>query len=195
MKPEYIVYISLVVSLVANFVYIRETLLGRTKPDRASWFVWFLIPFIASFLVFRKGELYSALPIFISGFTSFLVFVSSFFNKNAYWKMDKIDISCLASAVIAIGFWLWCENTVWATFFTILAEFISFIPTYVKSWKFPFSENLSPYYSGLINTSLSLLVLKEFNFNTAGFAVSLFLMAFLEVVIIKISRRHIKSIN
>lgn len=195
MSPEYVIYISLAVSLVANFVYIRETLLGKTKPDRASWFVWALIPLIASFLVFIEGELYSAVPLFISGFTSFLVFLSSFFNKNAYWKFDKIDIYCLLSAVIAIGFWLLCEDVMWATFFIIVAQFISFIPTYIKSWKLPYSENLSVYYSGVLNTLLSLIVLKEFNFNTAGFAISSLFMLFFEILILKTSRYYLKKIS
>lgn len=194
MLPHYIVFVSLINSSASSFLYIRDTFRGLTRPNRISWFIWFLAPFVGSLLLFSKGGGLSALPLLISSLTSFLIFLASFKNKNSYWKLGKLDYICLVFALLSIVSWVLFEEGVLATIFAILVDLIAFIPTYVKSWEFPDTETLWPYYSGMFNSLLSLVTLTVFTFVTYGFVLYFFLGCLTQVVIVFYRKRVVKFV-
>ncbi|MEI7919425.1 MAG: hypothetical protein WCH65_04430 [bacterium] len=49
---------------------------------------------IATVAALSDGVRRAVLPVFISGFGPFLVFISSFINKKAYRKLEKSDYVC-----------------------------------------------------------------------------------------------------
>ena len=189
MLPQYIVYISIITSCFAGYFYIRDTLLGKTKPNLASWSIWFVAPVVAAIIQFEKGAGVSALPVFMAGIIPFFVIISSFRNKNAYWKLKALDYICLILSLGALVSFFVFQTGVFATICAILADGIAFIPTYVKSWHAPDTETLSSYYSGSFNSLLSLLTLTTFSFVTMGFATYLFLGNLSEICLVKF-RQH-----
>jgi len=164
---------------------------GETKPNRVSWFIWFLAPFIASIILFFEGGSWAALPLFVSGFTSLLIFLASFKNKNAYWELGSLDYLCLFFAFCSLVAWLYFKQGAVATLFAVLVDLIAFVPTYIKSWKFPDSENLAPYMSGIFNSMLSLLTIATFNFVNYGFALYFLLGCVVEIIIVLYRRRNL----
>lgn len=193
MFPFYIAYLSIINSTLSSYVYIRDTLKGETKPNRVSWFIWAIAPLIASFLLFFETHSLAALPLFVSGFTSFLIFLASFKNKNAYWELGKLDYLCLFFALCSLVAWLGFDEGFLATLFAILVDLIAFVPTYVKSWNFPESENLAPYMSGVFNSILSLLTITTFTFLTYGFAFYFLLGCVVEIMIVLLRKKYFKK--
>ena len=47
MIDERFVFLGALLSLIGNFKYILETVNGRVKPNRVSFFLWSLAPLIA----------------------------------------------------------------------------------------------------------------------------------------------------
>lgn len=195
MIPEQVAYISIFTSLFAGYFYIRDTLKGGTKPNRVSWFMWFIAPMIASTIVFQSGSIVSFVPVFMSGFVPFLVFLVSFKNKNAYWKLDKLDYFCLFLSLCALISWIFLKEGLLATIFAILADGIAFFPTYLKSWEAPDTETVGPYISGTFNGLLSLFTAGILGFNIIGFAIYLFFGNLVEIAIILYRRRKISKIS
>lgn len=195
MLPQYLVYISIFTSLFAGYFYIRDTLRGTTKPNRASWLIWFIAPITAALIQLDKGAGISALPVFMAGFVPFLVLIASFRNKQAYWKLDWLDYGCLALSLLAFITFIFLKEGILATVFAILADAIAFLPTYKKSWIHPETETLSSYYSGSFNSLLSLLTVPTFSFVTAGFAVYLLIGNVSEVILVKTRRVYFDSIR
>lgn len=193
MLPSQIVYISLFTTLLAGFFYLKDILKGRTKPNLASWFVWFLAPTIAGLLLLNKGGGISSLPVFMAGVTPFLVCVFALFKRSGYWKMNNVDFICLFLALLSIIFWIFVKNIYLATIFAILADMIAFIPTYIKSWESPDTEHLGPYFSGSFNAFLSISTVNIVNFTTIGFASYLFLGNLLEIVIVLARKNYFKK--
>lgn len=192
MLPQYFVYISIFSTLFAGYFYVRNTISGKTKPNLVSWFIWFLAPTIAALVQLGKGAGLSALPIFMAGFVPLLVLLASIKNKNAYWKLGTLDYICFALSLLAIVSWIFFKEGTLATLFAILADFIAFIPTYVKSWRAPETETLSSYYSGSFNSILSILTLAILSFNTAGFAIYLLFGNLVEIFIVLYRRKSLK---
>ncbi len=44
---QYLVFVGAAVSTLAAAAYIRDTLAGRTKPNRITWLMWSIAPLIA----------------------------------------------------------------------------------------------------------------------------------------------------
>lgn len=190
MLPQSIVFISVFTSFFAGFFYIKNTLSGKTKPNRVSWLIWFVAPMIASVIQFQQGAGISAIPVFMAGLIPFFVLIASFRNKNAYWKLGTLDYICLVLSALALIFWLAFDEGVLATVFAIVADAIAFVPTYVKSWHAPETETLSSYYSGSFNSMLSLTTLPTVSFVTAGFAAYLLLGNLSEIVLVLVRRKR-----
>ena len=83
----------------------------------------------------------------MAGFLPLLIFLSSFVNKNSYWKLKKLDYICLALAVLALILWKITNNPLLAIIFSILADFFAALPLIIKIYKFPETETISAYFT------------------------------------------------
>mgnify|MGYP001588487585 CR=1 FL=1 len=91
MLPQYFVYVAILTSSLAIYSYLKDVVKGKTKPNLASWFIWFLAPMVAAIVGWKNGAGISVLPVFLAGFIPFLVIVFSVFNKDSYWKLKKLE--------------------------------------------------------------------------------------------------------
>ena len=162
---ENVIAILIIVIGVYGYVgYIRDTLKGKTKPNRVSWFVWGLAPMIGFLLsIFEGGADYKTqLPLFVSGVMPFFVLLSSFLSRNGYWKLGRLDFVCLGLSVISITFWLALASPLYSLFFAILADIFAATPTIVKCYKYPDTETGSVYIFSIICLLLGFLILKSY---------------------------------
>ena len=134
MLPEYIIYFTVLVSLVAFFFYFRNIFRGQTKPNLVSWFIWMLAPFIGVFFQLKAGAGLASLPVFLAGAGSLLVIVFSLRNKNAYWELTKLDMICGVLSLTSLVFYIYTHNLSISILFAILSDGLAFIPTFIKSW-------------------------------------------------------------
>ncbi len=148
---QYIVIVGGLANLAGIFPYIRDTLRGTTKPNRITWFMWSVAPLIATAAALADGVTWAALPIFMSGFGPLLVFIFSFTNKNSYWKLEIFDWVCGGFSILALIFWWITKDPLTAIFFAILSDGSAALPTIIKAWKYPETENVYPFTTGIIN--------------------------------------------
>jgi len=64
-----------------------------------------IAPMIASAAAFSEGVRRAVVPVFMSGFGPFLVFLSSFVNRKSYWKLEKFDYICGIFSLLALIGW------------------------------------------------------------------------------------------
>ena len=55
--PQSLVIVSALLLLWGGYAYLRDTLAGRTKPNRVTWFLWALAPWSASVLLFQQTQI------------------------------------------------------------------------------------------------------------------------------------------
>lgn len=166
------VYIGVILQLVGGGSYLLlDTIKGKVRPNRVSWLLWSLAPLIAFYAEIRQGVGMESYATFVVGFVPFLIFLASFINKKAQWKIQKLDVLCGALSVAGLILWLILKVGNIAIFFSILADGLASLPTIIKSWKEPQSENVSVYFFGMVNAVIGLLVIKTWNFENYGFLV------------------------
>ena len=184
MLPEKIIYIGVLINLIGILWYIRGIFYSGTKPNLVSWFIWTLAPFIGVFLQLKAEAGLSVLGTLMAGFGPFLVLLFSLFKKNSFWKIKTFDVICGLIALFSLILYILTHNLGISILFAILSDFLAYIPTILKTYKFPETENSSIFAGGIINNILALLITKNWIFAIYAFPVYLVLVNLIEVYFI-----------
>ena len=155
-------------------IYAIDTLKGKTQPNRVSFLFW-SVPLLAGFASVSVGFSWAMLATFATGLMPLLVFVCSFVNKKAYWKLGAADYICGVFALAALVLWLTVKDPVLTIVFSIIADVLATIPTAVKCFKYPESETKLSYVIYLAAHSANLLNLESREFVQWAFPVYLVL--------------------
>lgn len=172
-------------SLLAALVYIRSMFRGQTKPNRVSWFMWSVAPFVATAAAVSNGVGWAVIPVFMAGFSPFLIFTASFFSKKAYWKHTSFDLICGALSGMAIVLWYLTNNPNVAILFAIISDALASVPTLIKAWHNPETESVWPFIVGTFSPLTSFLVAATWAFSELAFPIYLIainLLTFLVVI-------------
>lgn len=170
---QYLVLVGAAVQTIGIANYIKEILWGGCKPNKVTWLMWSIAPLIATFAAFSDGVRWSVLPVFMSGFGPLLVFITSFLNPNAYWKLERFDYLCGACSILALVFWWITKDPNIAIIFAIASDGFAAVPTLIKLWKYPETETVSPFTSGLFSALTSFAAIKAWGFSSYAFPIYL----------------------
>ncbi len=130
---------ALVLSLVSPIFYTKSMLAGKAKPHRVTRLVIWLAS-VATLL----GVLHSTN-------TAGMVFAAIFLARATYLLgmsvlygvggASRLDRSCLAIGALAVALYGLTGNGLMAVLLGICADVIGFVPTFVKTWHMPESED------------------------------------------------------
>ena len=154
----------------AGLRYAYGTLRGRVRPNRVTWFVSGVTAWIACAGQISQGVL---LPAVLTGAVAVvptLIVLASVVNREAYWRATGLDRACLALAGAALLVLLVSAGDV-AIAMGITARGLGAVPTVVKSFRAPGTEQLTAYTAGFAGAACTLLSLEQWTFRTAGFAI------------------------
>jgi len=179
------VFLGAIIAFLGALSYLVSTIKGKTKPNRISWFLWALAPFIAFAAEIKEGVGIQSLMTFMIGFMDFSIFLASFMNKNAVWKLRRFDFICGGSALFGLFLWYMTKNANLAIIFSIIADGLASVPTLVKSYYFPETENYHDYLGWTINAGITLLTIDIWNFANFGFPLYIFIICTIFVLLIK----------
>jgi hypothetical protein len=188
---QYLVFVGVFVNVIGASAYIRDTLRGETQPNRVTRLLWSFSTFIAAFAALQDGVGLAALPVFASGFVPFLIFLASFVNPKAYWELRPFDYICGVFSVLALILWYLTKDPNIAIVFAILSDGFALIPTLVKSWKYPESESVVAYSTGLFSAITSFAAMKAWNFSELAFPT--YLVISCAVLVYAIERKRFKK--
>jgi len=176
MLPSYFIIIGTLIGAVGAIAYLIDTINGRVKPNRISFLLWSIAPFIAFAAQIKQGVGLEALMTFSTGFLPILTLAGSFLNKNAEWRLTRFDLVCGFLSVVGLALWQITKVGNVAIFFSILADGLAAVPTIVKSYKYPDTEVAWPWIASSFGVLLTLLTIKEFSFANSGFIIYIFIV-------------------
>jgi hypothetical protein len=108
---------------------------------------------------------------FSTGFLPLTVFIASFVNKKAEWKLTRFDLICGALSIVGLILWLITKVGNVAIFFSIVADGLAAVPTIVKAYKYPDTEIAWPWLATDIGVVLTLLTIDGWTFANSGFII------------------------
>ena len=123
---------------VAGFVpYIRAILRGETKPSKASWIIWATLDTITIAGMYAKSAVNGQMIGVVLG-AWVIVALCLKYGAPGWTRLDMI---CLAGAVLGIVLWQVFSNPVLGIVTSLSVELIGSIPTFVSAWKDPGRED------------------------------------------------------
>ncbi len=173
---QYIVFFGAAIQLVGGILYCKAVITGRAKPNLITWLLWAISPLIGTAAALSDGVSWSILPTFMAGLCPLLVFIVALFSPKAYWKLTWFDYICGVCSVIACVIWMELHHVIFTTIFAILADLLAAIPTLIKSWRYPASETISSYITGLVSNIFSLWIISSWKFTAYAFPIYLIII-------------------
>ena len=150
-------------------------------------------PAFAFSVELHSGVGLRALTTFVIGFMPLLVFIASFHNPAAIWKIRRLDYACGAMSLAGTAAWLVTRNGVVAIIAAIVADFMAGLPTMMKSWSNPESETVASYIGAVLNSGILLLTIQHWTVDEAAFPLFIFSMASVQVVFVGGKLGHVPA--
>jgi hypothetical protein len=172
MLSENLIYIAVLIQVGATAGYACDTWRGKIQPNRVTWFMWALAPFIAWVAELVGGVgFFLSLPVFMIAFEPVVILACSLANKEAYWRTSSFDYLCGLFSAIGLIIWYVTRNQDYAIVFSILADFFAAIPTVRKAYSHPESENGTYFWVYAAGMILAVFCIPQNNFTSMGFLV------------------------
>lgn len=185
MISENFVYLGIIIGFLGTLSYLIDTLKGKAKPNKVTWFVWALAPLIAFWATIQQGVGVQSLLTFMAGFGPVIIFFASFVNKKSYWKISKLDLACGSLAILGLVLWKITGTGNLAIFFSIIADALAAVPTIIKSYQQPETENSTAFLGSGISALITLLTIRIWKFEQYAFPAYLLIVCIIIYVLIK----------
>jgi len=183
--------LSAVIFPISYFPYVRDTLRGKTKPERASWFIWATLGAIAFFSQLAKGATDSLWLSGLGTFYSILIFLLSV--RYGVGGFTKRDIVALCVAGIGLLLWSITKEAAIALFLVIIVDSAGAILTIIKSYEKPESETLITWVLDGTAGLLSALSVGSLNIILLAYPLYICLANFATVAAILVGEKHLKN--
>ncbi len=169
MLNEKFVLVGAALNLIGSSSYVIQTLKGKTRPNRVTWFLWALAPLIAFSAELGQGVGLRSIMTFMVGFGPAMVLIASFINRKAVWKITRLDIVCGVLSLLALVAWKITGVGNVAIAFSIAADLLAATPTVIKSYQEPKTEHYGVFLFGCLSAIITLLTIKQWAFAQYGF--------------------------
>lgn len=171
MIDERWIILGVTLNLLGAIGYLVDTVKGKTKPNRVTWFMWAVAPLVAFFAEIKQGVGLQSLMTFMVGFSPLLIFIASFVNRKSEWKITKLDIICGGLSLLGVALWAITREGNVAILFAILADGLAAIPTVIKSYRAPETENYWVFLVAMVSAGITLLTITVWNFEHYAFPI------------------------
>jgi hypothetical protein len=148
-------------SLLGCIPYWRAILQGKTRPNRATWWIWLVVG-IMIMLSYRAAgastTLWVPITYVVAPFVTSLLAIK--FGEGGWTKFDRM---CLLGSLASLGFWSVNKSADLTLTINIGIDFLGALPTIRKSLIDPDSENLLGWSIFTIANALNLLAVDRWS--------------------------------
>ena len=174
--PHSLVIISTLLMLWGGYSYFRDTVVGRTKPNRVSWFLWALAPLVSLGAAFSAdADIWASVRVLVGGVVPAVIFLGSFVNRKSYWKLTRFDWFCGGLSLTALLFWQLASSPLIAVLLATAANTFASIPTFIKAWNFPETETRLIFINSFLSAVLIIPAIPVWNIANSAFQIGLML--------------------
>ncbi|MBU0532250.1 hypothetical protein KKB44_02030 [Candidatus Micrarchaeota archaeon] len=158
-----------ILGLAAFVPYIISTIKRKTKPNRASWWIWTFLGVIISASYYAVGATDTAWLTLSYVIGPFVIGLLSFKYGEGGW--NRFDISCIIGAIFAAAMW-WAFNAPIITLvLTIFIDAMGVLPTVKKAYFKPQSEDRVSWLIFFVAALLNLIAIESWIFEIAIYPV------------------------
>jgi len=169
MIDERFVFLAFALAMVGAIIYVRGIFQGKVKPNIVTWGLWATAPLLAVAAQVSEDAGLRAVHTFSTAFGPMLIIAAALIKRNAFAKIKKSDYIFGALAVAGLVLWQITGNGYIAIIFAIAADGFAAIPTILKLYKEPKTENGWIFGFGIVAATITLLTITDWRFEEFGF--------------------------
>jgi hypothetical protein len=154
-------YLSGIFIALGFFPYLKDILRGKTKPQRATWFIYVVVGGIAFFSQLAKGATYSLWFTGIDTIAVIAIFILSL--DHGVGGFATKDYIALFVAFFGLILWYFTHEAAVALYIVIGIDAIGTYLTVDKTYKDPNSETRSAWALSFVAGIFSMIAVGEFN--------------------------------
>ena len=174
--PQILVVISALLLFWGGYDYLRDTLAGKTKPNRVSWSLWALAPLISLGAAFdADADVWASIRVLVGGIVPAVIFLASFINKNSYWRLGRFDWFCGGLSLVALFFWQFADSPLVAVLLATTANTFASGPTFIKAWNYPETESRLIFIMSFLSAVLIIPAIPVWTIANSAFQIGLML--------------------
>jgi hypothetical protein len=178
------------INLLAEIPAIRGIFAGTNKPERATWWMWFILSSVSFFGQIAGGAHWSAVLSFTSTIVGGVIAVLSI--KYGYGRFHLRDAVGIAVAIIGGLYAYIVRDPLIAVVIVTVVELLAAGLTVYKTWFAPSTENFLAWRISLVGTILGVLAVGKYRPVIYLAPLSNFLINLVMVVLIAIRRPRVK---
>ena len=191
MLNQNFIYFSLLLGVIGYGGYIADTFRGKTKPNRVSWSLWALAALVT---LISQHQLHGGIQLLFTVMQVILplsIFIVSFKDKKAYWKLTKFDFFCGLLSLIGLICLFFAKQPLLALWLGIFSDFTASIPTLIKCYTNPETESWRTYALAVVSSLVTVLTVKPWLFANYSFAFYVMLINIVFTSLILMPRKRV----
>lgn len=153
--------LSAALFLIGDYSYFRDTLRGKTIPQRVTWGVGFLLNSIGFANQYASGASNSLWLFGAAVVATGAIFAASLFKGVGGYS--KVDIFAVVITLLGIALWALFDSPLMSVLSTLVVVIVSLVPTIVKARRHPESETKIAWLLGAVSAFLAALSVGELN--------------------------------
>lgn len=155
--------ISAAIINIAGLVpYIFDIFRHKTKPERATWWIWSALSIIALTAQFSVGARWSLLMTMAQTLSVLTIAILSL--SYGYGTFKKKDFMSLFVAAVGLVLWKLTDEPLAALMIIIGIEALGCILLIQKTWEAPHTETLIAWILATVSACLAVLSVAQFDF-------------------------------
>jgi hypothetical protein len=160
MHAQLIGQLAAVIALISVMPYVVTIFRGRTKPSRAAYAIWLLVDLVTTVSYVAAGARATSWLFWAFTLTTVIIFLLSI--KYGMGGLGRLDICCVAIAMLAITLWVVTDDPILALYTILAAKLLGYAPIITKAYRQPETENQLSWAMAAAASCLNLFALTSF---------------------------------
>ncbi len=183
--------LSIIAGFVSPIIGVASVLKGSFRPQRMTRFLIFLVSLLFVGTLYAQGDRNSIYMASAQLLGSAALFYLSL--KRGMGGNTRLDWIVFVMALVSLVVWQTNNNPLLGLLMSIVTDFIAFVPTLIKTWKYPGTEEWKFYMSDVVASFFSILSIVAFSLSNVVFPVYILLINTTSVLMILGRRQYLSK--
>lgn len=179
-----------IIAFLAYVVYVVSIFRGKSKPNRATWWIWAFMGLVLALSYKFSGADNTVWVPYVEFLGPLTIAILSIKYGEGGLK-NKTDLFCLFGAVASIVLWIVFDSPVVALVTNLAIDSFAIVPTIKKSFLRPEGEDFWAWFGTGLADSLNMFAVEKFSFAILLYPIYMLVSDLIIIIILLLKKKGI----